>query len=282
MKHSCLGSNESGQVHKLPTIDPSRAAVMREPDESWKPSRESRPLAPKWVALVAGLCFAIPGFLGVVTSVPMFDKFVTRTWMETCDGPGYYADPSWRVVRLSDSQHGIIHDGFEPGGTALFCMFCFTVGAGVSFCRFFDVTGRQNLWLLLGVAWHVLGIGTLVAYVRLAPRPFNTMPLVALGVYEWGGLLLIALGMRKHWFAGRLHEATWNLWGGSALGGIAGAIVGGLIDFVRFDMLKESALNGFAVRCWIYGSLLGGVVTGIAFFAYRWWRRDRMTEQNWQ
>ena len=45
--------------------------------------------------------------------------------------------------------------------------------------------------------------------------------------------------------------------------------VGGLIDLVRFDMLKESALDGFAVGCWIYGGLLGGVVTGMAFFAYR-------------
>ncbi len=237
---------------------------------------ETRRLAPKWVALIAGLCFAIPGLWGVVVNVPLFDKFATRTWMETRDGPGYHADPSWRVVRLSDTQHGFIYDGFEPGGTALFCMFCFTVGAGVSACRFLDVTGRQNLWLVLGVAWHVLGIGTLAAYVSLAPRPFNAMPLVAIGVYEWGGLFLIALGMRKRWFAGRLHEAIWNFWGGSALGGIAGAIVGGLIDFVRFDMLKESALNGFAVRCWIYGGLLGGVVMGLAFFGWTLRRARRL------
>lgn len=245
---------------------------MREKFKQWNSTRGPRPLAPRWVAFVTGLCFAIPGLWGVVSSVPKFDKFATRTWMELRNDPGYYEDPSWRIVRLSDSQHGVIHDGFEPGGTALFCMFCFTVGAGVSAFRFLDVTGRQNLWLLLGVAWHGLGIGTLVEFVSLAPRPFYADPLVAIGVYEWTGLFLVALGVRKNWLAGILHEATWNLWGGSALGGVAGAIVGRLIDFVRFDILKESALNGFAVRCGIYGVLVGGVVTGIVFFGWTWRR----------
>ncbi|MDA1051411.1 MAG: hypothetical protein O3C40_13145 [Planctomycetota bacterium] len=250
---------------------------MHESVEQWNHARGSRRLAPKWVAVIAGLCFAIPGFLGVVANVPLFDKLATRTWMETRDGPGYYADSGYRVVQLSDTQHGIIHNGFEPGETALFCMFFFTVGAGVSAGRFLDVTGRQNLWLLLGTTWHVLGIGTLVAYVHLAPRPFYTMPLVGIGVYEWAGLFLIALGMRKHWFAGRLHEATWNLWVGSALGGVAGAIVGALIDFVRFGILKESALGGFAVLGWIYGGLLGGVVIGMAFVVYHCWKPNPQT-----
>ena len=255
---------------------------MYESAEQWNRARGSRRLAPKWFAVIVGLCFVIPGLWGVVANVSRFDKFATQTWMERRDGPGYYADSGYRSVQLSNSQHGIIHNGFEPGETALFCMLFFTVGAGVSTGRFLDVAGRQNLSLLLGTAWHVLGIGTLVAYVHLAPRPFNAMPLVGIGVYEWVGLSLIALGMRKHWFAGRLHEATWNLWIGSALGGVAGAIVGGLIDFVRFAILKESALGGFAVRYWIYGSLLGGVMTGIAFFAYGYWRGHSLASEDLQ
>lgn len=241
---------------------------MGEQDESCEPSLGTRTLAPRWVALVAGLCFAIPGFLGVVSSVPMFDKFATRTWMEVRDDPGYYADPSWRVVRLSDSQHGVIHDGFEPGGTALFCMFSFTVGTGVCAFRFLDVAGRQNLWLLLGLAWHGLGIGTWECYARLAPRPYDATPFLFIATYEWGGLFLIALGIRKNWFAGHLHEATWNLWAGTAVGGVVGAIVGGLIDFVRFEVLQESHRNGFAMECWVYGALAGGVVIGIACFGW--------------
>lgn len=253
---------------------------MHEPIDSGRISRGPRPLASKWIALFAGLCFAIPGLLGVLTSVPLYGKFATRTWMEIRSGPGNHADPNWRVVRLSDSQHGVIHDGFEPGGTALFSLFCFVAGIGVAAFRFLDAPMRQNLWLLLGMCWHGLGIATLMAYMGLAPRPLNAMPLVAIGVYEWAGVFLIALGVRKAWFAGHLHEAAWNLWAGGALGGVAGAIVGALIDFVRFNLLRESSEGGFAVRFWIYGGLLGGVVTGIVFVAWTLSRAFGVNEQN--
>ena len=249
---------------------------MREKEKAWEPTPGPRRLAPKWVALLVGTCVAIPGLWGVVANVPLFDKFATRSWTEVREGPGYYIDPS-RLVRSSDTQHVLRYDGFEPGTTALFCMLCFTVGVGISACRFLEVTGRQNLWLFMGVAWHVLGIVALVAYVRLAPRPFDAWPLIAISVYEWCGLFLIALGTRKHWFAGKLHDAAWNLWVGSGLWGVAGAIVGALIDFVRFGILKESAVGGFAVPGWIYGGLLGGVVFGMAFVVYHCWKPNPQT-----
>ena len=35
----------------------------------------THPLASKWTTLIAGLCFAVAGLMGVVTSIPQFDKF---------------------------------------------------------------------------------------------------------------------------------------------------------------------------------------------------------------
>jgi hypothetical protein len=52
---------------------------MREKFKQWNSTRGPRPLAPRWVAFVAGLCFAIPGLWDVVSSVPKSDKFATRT-----------------------------------------------------------------------------------------------------------------------------------------------------------------------------------------------------------
>lgn len=250
------------------TVNTTRSLTMQDPVEQWATPRRARHLAPKWLALFAGLCFAIPGMCGVVSNVLQFDKFATRTWMETREGPGNYAASSVRVVRLSDSQHGIIHNGFESGGTALFCMLCFTAGVGVAACRFLDVAGRKNLWLLLGATWHVLGSGAWVAYVHLAPRPLDAMPLAFIGAYEWAGMLLVALGLRETWFKGRLQEATWNLWFSSGVGGVIGAIVGGVIDFVRFSVLKEPTLDGFAVRWWVYGGLLGSGLIGLSSFIW--------------
>lgn len=45
---------------------------------------DSRHFAPKWVALVVGLCFAVPGLVVVITSVTKFDKFASPDF-PACD-----------------------------------------------------------------------------------------------------------------------------------------------------------------------------------------------------
>lgn len=230
------------------------------------------PLAPKWAAVFVGLCFAIPGLLGVIANVPYFGKFAVRTWTEVRNYPATNIAPSWRVVRLSDTQHGFIHDGFEAGGTALFCMAVFVVGTGIAASRFLEQTGRRRLSFLLALPWHVLGITTGAWFVHVAPRPLSYEPLLTVGVFEWLGLIPLALGVSP---SGRWRAEIWNGWGGALVGAILGGLAGAVVDVVRFGVLGQHAQHGFAVPGWIIGILSVGVVTGTLFFVYalRWPQR---------
>ena len=103
----------------------------------------THPLASKWTTLIAGLCFAVAGLLGVVTSIPQFDKFAIRQWIEP-----------------RPNSPSVTFSGFDPGYTALFCMAVFSLGTGIAASPFLGVTGRRNLSMSLAVLWHGLGIAT--------------------------------------------------------------------------------------------------------------------------
>ena len=217
-------------------------------------SHRTRPLASKWTALVVGLSFAIPGLLGVVTSIPQFNKFAVRQWIE----PRPY------------SSRSVTFSGFDPGSTALFCLAVFSVGVGVAASPFLGVIGRRNVSLLLAVLWHGLGIATGVWFLKLAPRPLSLTPLLGIAVFEWLGLFPLALGISKESLGGRSNSAVWNAWAGAVPGAVGGGIVGFVIDYVRFGILGHSRMNGFAIEGWIVGILAGGLVSGLGFFVWGW------------
>lgn len=240
---------------------------------------ESRRLAPKWLSVVIGLCFlAVPGLVLVITSVPKFDKFASRTWMEIYDYPAQRGSfGSWRIVRLSDSQHGVITDASGPVDGALFGMALFALGTGIATARFLSVTGGRNLSRLLALLWHGLGITTGVWFLMVAPRPLLFSPLLAIGVFEWLGLFPLALGISKKWFQGRPNSAAWNAWLGAMPGAVVGGIVGVVIDYVRFGGVSfgitgSDPMYHYPTFGWILGILAGGCLTGIGFVIWGWWQ----------
>jgi hypothetical protein len=214
---------------------------------------ESRAVRPKWLPLTVGLLFAIIGLAGVASSVPQFDKFAIRQWIEP-----------------RPSAPAELFSGFDPGYTALFCMAVFTLGVGIAASPFLGLQGRRNLSLALTVLWYALGTVTGAWFLKLAPRPLSFTPLLAIGVFAWLGLFPLALGISKDWHQGRLNSAVWNAWLGAIPGAVVVGIVGFGIDLVRFGILGHDKLNGFAAPGWIVGILAGGFVVAAAFFAWGW------------
>lgn len=237
---------------------------------------ESRHLASKWVVLVVGLCFAVPGLVAVITSVTKYDKFASRTWMEIYDYPAQRRSfGSWRIVRLSDSQHGVITDASDPVATALFFMAVFALGTGIAASPFLGVTGGRNLSLLLALLWHGLGLTTGVWFLQVAPRPLLFSPLLAIGVFEWLGLFPLALGISKEWFQGRPNSAAWNAWLGAMPGAVVGGIVGVVIDYVRFGGARfgisgSDPIYHYPTSGWIVGILAGGCLNGMGLVIWGW------------
>ena len=217
-------------------------------------SHRTHPLASKWTTLIAGLCFAVAGLLGVVTSILQFDKFAIRQWIEP--------RPNSPPVTFS---------GFDPGYTALFCMAVFSLGTGIAASPFLGVTGRRNLSMPLAVLWHGLGIATGAWFLKLAPRPLSLTPMLGIAVFEWLGLFPLALGISKESFGGRPNSAAWNAWAGAIPGAVVGGILGFVIDYVRFGLLEHSRMNQFPIEGWIVSILAGGLASGFGFLV--WGRR---------
>ena len=193
----------------------------------------------RWIALAVGLLLAGGGLVGLLSSVPRFDEFAHRirtetrklTPMERAHFRGPTTNP-FGGGRRRDASTGKEHAdiaGFEAGALALFFMFIFSLGAGISTRPFLEAGGRQRLSLALGVAWHGLGIGTCVCYLLLAPRPYDPRPFLAIGIYEWLGMTPLALGVPIAW--GRLRNSVWSLWVGVVPGAVVGGIIGALFDY---------------------------------------------------
>lgn len=204
------------------------------------------------IALSVGLVLAISGFWLVVDSVPKFQKFAIRQWGEVRT-----ASPS-RATPLPDGRYLVTFSGFDAGGTAMFGAVLFALGTGIAASPFLDAEGRRWLSLALALSWHAVGLTTAICFLILAPRPLSFEPLLTIGVFEWLGLLPLALGTSKDWWRGRLKSAIWNVWAGAVPGGLLGGVIGAATDFVRFVILKHSTMNGFAVQAWIVGILIGG------------------------
>lgn len=213
----------------------------------------------KTLALIVGTVFAMCGLWAIVDSVPKFEQFAMRQKIV----------PTKRQLQSGRYEVTTV-SGFDAGGTALLGAVFLAVGTGVAAGNFLDAEGRRKLSLVLAVLWHALGIATGVWFWKLAPRPIPFSPLLVIGVFEWLGLFPLVLGISKEWLDGRLNSAVWNAWIGAIPGGVLGGIVGAVIDFVRFVILKHSAMNGFATPAWQVGILLGGAAAGIGFFAYGW------------
>ena len=111
----------------------------------------THPLASKWTTLIAGLCFAVAGLLGVVTSIPQFDKFAIRQWIEP-----------------RPNSPSVTFSGFDPGYTALFCMAVFSLGTGIAASRLngFAIEG----WIVgILAGGFASGIGFLIGGWRHMP-----------------------------------------------------------------------------------------------------------------
>ncbi|MBC7819652.1 MAG: hypothetical protein IAG10_22450 [Planctomycetaceae bacterium] len=238
-------------------------------------SRPQHWRASNWLAVIVGLAFAVPGLWSIAASVPKFDKFASQTWMEVYDYPASYRSGTtrWRVVKLSETQHGIMRDGFDPGQESLFGMVLFALGTGIAASQFLGIDGRRRLALILAVLWHGLGITTAVLYWQLAPRPLTTLtPLLTMGAVEWLGLFPLALGLSKQWHHGRWHEAAWSAWIGAIPGAIVGAVGGFATDLIRLGAVNQNAASGFVAPGWIVGLLIGGAISTIGFFVWNFRR----------
>ena len=224
---------------------------------------------------LSGLLFAGIGLVGLLTSIPHFAEFAVRARTETRE-QAYFEPFGGGVFGGGYSYAGngkvlVWFSGFESGADALFFMCLFSMGVGIGVCPFLAAAGRQNLSLLLAVAWHGLGIGTCVCYILLAPRPYDSRPFLAVGIFEWLGLIPIALGVRKEWRT--LHASVWNLWGGIVPGVIIGGIAGVLIDLGTNLPSHEGYMQPFYFSNGVYGSLAGGLATGIVAIGITWRRR---------
>ena len=232
----------------------------------------------RWVALAVGLLLVGGGLVGLLSTVPRFGDFEHRIRTETRER-AYFRSPRGgffgggeKYYDASTGKVQVTFAGFDTGADALFFMLMFSLGAGISASPFLEVGGRQKLSLALGVAWHGLGIGTWVCYLLLAPRPYDPRPFLAIGVYEWLGLIPLARGVPIAW--GRLRNSAWSLWCGVVPGAVVGGIVGALFDYGALMVGGPPPLvDGrapFLFKIGIYAGLACGIITGVALFALSW------------
>jgi hypothetical protein len=212
----------------------------------------------KWTALGVGCLIAAIGIPMLVASVSSFDDFAIRA---------RFVLREERVPRrLSDAparQHG-----FGYGLAAFLGMGFASLGLTVAAAPFLGATGRRRLAVVLAVCWHGLGAYACWCYVSLAPRPYDTWPFLAVGIYEWFGLIPLAIAVPEAALAGRLRSATWNLWGGSFLGAAFGALVGFVVGGVWLFLPHEAGSGHVGYDGWMYGALAGGIAVGAAFFTW--------------
>jgi H+/Cl- antiporter ClcA len=122
---------------------------------------------------------------------------------------------------------------------------------------------------VVAVLWHSLGIYTCWCYVSLAPKPHDTWPLLAVGIYEWFGLIPAAFAVSEAALAGRLRSGVWHLWGGSLLGAVVGALVGFIAGGVWLFLPHGTGSEDGGYDWWMYGALGGGIVVGGTFVVWR-------------
>ncbi|MBL7042427.1 MAG: hypothetical protein ISR77_27565 [Pirellulaceae bacterium] len=230
----------------------------------------------RWIALAVGLLLAGGGLVGLLSSVAHFDGFAHRIRTETRER-AHYRPPTSGFFgggrgRDSTGKGYVDIAGFEAGADALFFMLLLSLGAGISAGPFLEAGGRQRLSLTLGVAWHGLGIGTCVCYLLLAPSPYDPRPFLAIGVYEWLGLIPLALGVPIAW--GRLRNSVWSMWIGVVPGVVVGGIVGVLFDYgalwVGGPPPMVDGRPPFFFKIGTYAGLACGIIAGIALSALSW------------
>jgi hypothetical protein len=162
--------------------------------------------------------------------------------------------------------------GFEVGAEALFSMLVLSVGVGITVGPFLEAGRRQKLALAVGLAWHGVGIGTCVCYLLLAPRPCDPRPFLAIGIYEWLGLIPLALGVPVAW--SRLRNSVWSMCVGVVPGALVGGIIGVLFDYGTLWLGDAPTLiDGrppFPFTIGIYAGLACGFLAGIALFVLSW------------
>jgi len=234
----------------------SNREVFQEP---FRGSQERKTRGSKWAALGVGCLFAAVGLVALVESVSNFDDFSIRARFV----------PRNEVSRRSGADTAPREHGFGYGLGAFLGMVFASVGVSSAAAPFLGTTGRRRLAFVVAVLWHSLGIYTCWCYVSLAPKPYDTWPLLAVGIYEWFGLIPAASAVSESALAGRLRSGVWDLWGGGFLGAVVGALVGFLAGGVWLFLPHGTGSQDGGYDWWMYGALGGGIVVGGTFLVWQ-------------
>lgn len=213
--------------------------------------------ANKPVAMVAGCVFALAGLVFLLLALTQFGEMqnpVTSSYV-----------PSSATSKGGTSYSG----GFMPGVGAFFAMLFFTVGVGVASLGAgpSPATGRV-IALVLALLWHGVGIGSCWSYCSLAPKP-GQWPFALVVVYEWLGLIPLALAVPQEILAGRLRSVVWYLMGGAFLGAAAGLLIGGVSGGIQLFLSSRHGGGTVGGTWWLYGFVGGATVVGVGFAVLR-------------
>ncbi|MBI3947454.1 MAG: zinc ribbon domain-containing protein [Armatimonadetes bacterium] len=200
----------------------------------------------------------------------LFSFWVISFTALTVSSVSHYGDFKTRMRTVSTEDGSSNEGGFVPGETALFGVAAACLGIGLLLSLTpLSARRRGDVALVMAVIWHAFGIWTRSRYIALAPRPMDTRPFVALGIFHWLGLVPTAVGVPESLWQGRLRSTIWHLMGGCLLGGILGGLAGAVAVGVRAAVLVHQGVPRAGGDWWFSGLAGGTGAGGMLFVLYR-------------
>lgn len=120
------------------------------------------------------------------------------------------------------------------------------------------VERRRTIALVVALVWHGVAVMVWRHYSPSVSSP-ETIAIAFTAVYEWIGLIPLALAIPDKGVAGKVRSAVWGLMGGTALGAVLGGVVGGVAE----GLACLGAHSPSGAGWWAYG-MVGGAVVGAA------------------
>jgi hypothetical protein len=162
-----------------------------------------------------------------------------------------------------------LQGGFGPGFQAFMGMLFAGVGTAIAAgCATKNRNVLRGVAAILALAWHVVGVGACGCYWSIAPK-LDVWPFLAVAVYEWFGLIPLALAIPGAGRAARVRSAVWCAMLGGFLGAVVGAVLGGVAGGVGVLVSLAIGSGVAGTDWWMYATIGGAAVASAAFALVR-------------